>query len=196
MPSLGITGGVATGKSSFTRALLKYLKAVVFDADQCARDLLMHDPQVQEEVLRHFGDGVETHGAIDRRKLREIVFSDSGKRRALEQILHPRIRECWVPQAGRAAKSGEWMVADIPLLYETGAEPYFKAVFVVACSYSTQIARMIADRNLDREIAEKIIASQLDLKIKMQKGSMVVWNDSAPECLDEQAVLIASSLHD
>jgi len=153
----------------------------------------MHDPGVRAEVRSQFGEGAFTaQGDLDRHKIRGIVFSNRDKRQALEKILHPRIRECWEPLATRTANTPEWLVADIPLLYETGAEPYFKAVVVVACSPSVQLARLASARNLDLKMAARIIAAQLDLNMKVQKASQVVWNDASQECLDEQAALAAA----
>jgi len=195
VPCLGITGGIATGKTSFVRAVSGLIPAEVFDADQCSRELLMHDPQVKSEVRQHFGDDAFTgQGGVDRKKIREIVFRDTGKRKALEAVLHPRIRARWINLASEAKKSREWLIIDIPLLFETHVEEYFSAILVVACSSRNQIGRLVQTRNLDTEIALRMIASQLELNVKMQKAGHVIWNDGSLTCLEDQAVLAADYL--
>jgi dephospho-CoA kinase len=195
VPCLGITGGVATGKSSFSKALSRLIPARVFDADQCSRELLTHDLGVKLEVRRHFGDDVFTpDGEPDRTRIREIVFGDSAMRKALEAILHPRIREKWTSLASASKGRRDWFIVDIPLLFETRSEENFDEIFVVACSAGTQIGRMVQTRGLDKEIASRMIASQLELKSKMQKAGHVIWNDGPLACMEEQAALAADYL--
>ncbi|MDR3402700.1 MAG: dephospho-CoA kinase [Chthoniobacter sp.] len=195
MPALGITGGVATGKSSFSAALLRYLPADIFDADRCAHDLLAEDDGVQKAVVAAFGaDVIGQDGRPDRARLRKIVFANSARRRQLEQILHPIIRDRWMGLAGDAARSDHWFCADIPLLYETNAQSHFAAVIVVACAPDTQRARLREQRQLPNEIAENIIASQFDLATKVAQADYLIWNDSTASCLDRQARLLAGAL--
>ena len=197
MPILGVTGGVATGKTSFTKALLRFIPAEAFDADAAARKLLTSNQKVRQAVRGQFGDSVfSTEGALDRAKLREIVFKDLSKRRELEAILHPLIRNEWIGRAEKVRASGEtrWLIVDIPLLFETRAEGYFDAVVVVACSPATQRQRLITLRNLTASMAEQMIASQLDLKVKTERADHVIWNDSTPACLEEQTALFSDYL--
>lgn len=195
MPALGITGGVATGKSRFSIALRRHLPAEFFDADQCAHDVLAQDADVQQAVAAAFGaDILGQDGRPDRVRLRKIVFANPPKRRQLEQILHPIIRERWMVQAGHAARSDNWFCADIPLLYETNAQSQFAAVIVVACAPATQRARLLEQRQLSAEIAENIISSQLDLATKIAQADYLIWNDSTDTCLDRQARLLAGTL--
>jgi len=195
VPALGITGGVATGKSSFSKALLRYLPADIFDADRCAHDLLADDAGVQKAIVATFGaDAIGQEGRPNRARLREIVFANPDKRRQLEQILHPIIRDRWMGMAGEAARSDHWFCADIPLLYETNAQSHFAAVIVVACAPATQRARLREQRQLPNEIAENIIASQFDLATKVAQADYLIWNDSTDSCLDRQAGLLAGAL--
>ncbi|WP_083805289.1 dephospho-CoA kinase [Chthoniobacter flavus] len=195
MPALGITGGVATGKSSFSAALRRHLPATFFDADRCAHELLASDAGVQKAVAEAFGqDVISLDGRPDRGRLREIVFANSARRRQLEQILHPIIRDRWMEEAENAARSDHWFCADIPLLYETNAQSHFAAVIVVACSPVTQRARLRDQRQLPNDIAENIIASQLDLTTKVAQADYLIWNDSSESCLDRQSRLLAGAL--
>jgi dephospho-CoA kinase len=164
MPVLGITGGIATGKSSFVEALRRHLPAALFDADATVHELLSGDPKVQAAILEHFGsDVLQSDGKPDRLKLRALVFREPARRAELEAILHPAVRERWQTQAAGYRDKADWLYVDIPLLYETAAEEHFGRVAVVACSAATQRARMREKRSLDDATIENIIGAQHDL---------------------------------
>lgn len=195
MPVLGITGGVATGKTSFTQALHRLLPGEVFDADACARELLTSDAKVRQAVRDEFGAEVFTSGGeIDRAKLRQKVFNDPASRRALEAILHPAIRSRWRSLAGSTEKK-DWLMVDIPLLFETGAEAYFDSIVVVACSLETQLHRLTHLRSLTTPMAEKFIAAQMPLRTKIERAQHLIWNDASPRPMDSQAAMLASILN-
>src|SRR5262245_19233098 len=120
MPAIGITGGVSTGKSTFVDCVRAVLPDVrFFDADEAAHTLLDRS-EVKKEIWHEFGARVfSSAGDLNRAKLRVIVFGDAAKKRALEQILHPRIRRQWSTEAKRHRNSPKFFFADIPLLYET-----------------------------------------------------------------------------
>lgn len=194
MPVLGVTGGIATGKSSFTRLFLRHFPAEFFDADQCAHDLLANDEAIRAAVVETFGAAIcDAAGRPDRAKLRSLVFQDESNRRRLEKILHPAIRDRWTARAGNA-RGGGWFVADIPLLFETQAEARFDRIVVVACSPATQRRRLAEQRGLSAGLAEKIIHAQLDLPTKINQAHHVIWNDSTLSCLERQARLLAAWL--
>jgi dephospho-CoA kinase len=193
MPTLGITGGVATGKSSFRRLLLERIDADFFDADACARELLDSNEVIREQVLEKISPRAYTPaGGANRPLLREIIYSDIAKKKTLEGILHPAIRERWSTRARQA--TDRLFVVDIPLLFETRAESLFDLVVVVGASERTQIQRMVEMRSLSEELARKILASQWSLHIKMRGATHVVWNDSGLPLLESQADLFASYL--
>lgn len=195
MPVLGVTGGIATGKTSFTRALLRHIAAQIFDADKAAHDLLENDSATQDAVRAAFGGGAfGPDGKPDRARLRQMVFADELQRKRLEDILHPAIRARWVALAAQTVRAGGWLCVDIPLLYETGAEENFDRVIVVACSLGTQRRRLQEQRGLDAATAERILAAQLDLGLKIKKADHVIWNDSTQSCLDRQTALLAGWL--
>jgi dephospho-CoA kinase len=195
MPALGITGGIATGKSSFVQALLRHLTAEVFDADRAAHELLQSDLEVHAAIRAHFGAGVfSPENVPDRTRLREAVFGSAERRQALEAILHPRIRALWTALCERHKSQSKWLLVDIPLLYETGAEKVLERVVVVACSATTQRARLREKRGLDEAMSENIIGAQHDLGLKMKAASHLIWNDSTPDCLERQARLLAGWL--
>jgi dephospho-CoA kinase len=188
MPAIGITGGISTGKSTFCGCLREIVQAAkFFDADLAARSLA-ELPEVKQEILGQFGGGVfSPDGDLNRTKLRAIVFGDAAKRRALEQILHPRIRRQWIAEAKKHRNSPDFFFADIPLLYETGGETLCERVVVVACSRNVQLDRLAKRKSLKRSEAEQMINSQMPLEEKIKHADHVVWNNCDRVTLMEQA---------
>lgn len=195
MPTIGITGGVACGKTTFRRMLLERVDADFFDADACARELLDSNEVVREEVLAKISaDAYTPDGHPNRQVLRDLIYSDIAKKKTLEGILHPRIRERWTVEARVLSARHRIFVVDIPLLFETRAENLFDHVVTVGCSEAIQLRRLTEARKLPEELARKILASQWSLGIKVQRASHVIWNDSDPELLESQADLLATHL--
>jgi dephospho-CoA kinase len=193
MPAIGITGGISTGKSTFSECLHEILPVVkFFNADKAAHALTKL-AEVKEEIRAEFGSGVfSREGALNREKLRAIIFSDATKKRALERILHPRIRRQWRAEAKRHRNSPDFFFADIPLLYETGGETLCDRVVVVACSRKVQLARLTERMPLNDMEAEQMIRSQMPLEEKMARADHLVWNDGSRAALLEQARFLAA----
>ena len=201
MPTIGITGGVSTGKSTFSECLREILPAAkFFDADAAAHQLVDLE-EVKQELLHEFGLGIfARNGDLNRAALRAIIFRDAAKKSALEQILHPRIRRQWVAQLSKLPSSQEqvgnllhgtdFFFADIPLLYETGGETLCDRVVVVACTPDVQLSRLLGRGSINRAIAQEIINSQMPLTEKISRADHVVWNDGDRAVLKEQAALL------
>ena len=192
MPAIGITGGISTGKSTFSNCLCEILpRARFFDADKAAHDLVQL-PEVKQKIRAEFGSNVfSRNGGLNREKLRAIVFGDATKKRALEQILHPQIRRQWRTEAKRHRNSPDFFFADIPLLYETGGETLCDRVVVVACSEKVQLARLVGRMSLKNTEAEQMIRSQMPLEEKIARADHVVWNDGSRAALMEQVRFLA-----
>jgi dephospho-CoA kinase len=195
MPSIGITGGVATGKSTVARHLFNLLQRTVpvefFSSDFEARRLTDSNLVVQEEIKAAFGALVfDSEGNLARDRLRDLVFHDGAARKVLESILHPRIREAWISRAG----GDGLLLAEIPLLYETGAESYLDRIIVTACSHASQVERIVVERRLLKELAEQIIQAQMDLEEKIRRGDWVVWTDCLPGITAQQVNLISQEV--
>jgi dephospho-CoA kinase len=193
MPAIGITGGISTGKTTFCEFLREVLpEAKFFNADLAAREL-SDLPEVRQEIRREFGSGVfSPTGDLNRAKVRAIVFADATKRRALEQILHPRIRRQWMAQAERHCNAPDFFFADIPLLYETGGEALCERVVVVACSRKVQLDRLVKRKFLKGSEAEQMLNSQMPLEEKIKRADHVAWNNGERTALMEQAKKIVS----
>jgi dephospho-CoA kinase len=194
MPAIGITGGISTGKSTFVECLRELLPAAMFfDADEAVHAFLNRS-DVQNEIRREFGAEVSsTGGDLNRGKLRAIVFADSTKRRALERILHPRIRRKWRTQAKEHRNSPRFFFADIPLLYETGGESLCDRVVVVASSQNVQLARLRKRMQVTSAEAKQMITSQMPLEEKIRRADHVVWNNGDRTSLMEQARFLVAS---
>jgi dephospho-CoA kinase len=188
MPAIGITGGISTGKSTFSGCLKEILPAAkFFDADEVARQLVDLE-EVKQELLNLFGFSVfSRNGDLNRAALRTIIFQDAAKRSALEQILHPRIRRQWSVEADRHRTSPEFFFADIPLLYETGGETLCDRVVVVSCSPDIQLANLMRRMEIERAPAEAMIKSQMLLEEKIKRADHVVWNNGDRTVLAIQA---------
>ena len=202
MPAIAITGGIASGKSTFTALFHAALPgAERFDADACSRRLLAEDPAVAAEVRALFGPAAfDADGRIDRTALRALVFAENGDlapRRALEGVLHPRVRAAWRGWLDLRLQNapGAIMLVEIPLLYETGAEVFFDQVIVVGCNLETQQRRLISQRGMAEETALRIIASQWDLSEKIRRCDHLIWNEGSEAILRAQAERCARHLH-
>ena len=166
-----------------------------FDSDACVHDLLATDDSVRDAVVAAFGsEACHAAGRPDRVKLRSLVFGSEARRKTLEAILHPIVRTRWMALSESARDRGEWLLIDIPLLYETGAEAHFDRIIVVACHRDTQLNRLTRDRGLAPDTAKAIMATQLDLGEKIKKADHVIWNDSTVPNLDGQSRILAASL--
>ncbi len=191
MPAIGITGGIATGKSAFCECLREFLpNAKIFNADVAAREVV-DLAEVKEELAREFGRDVFSGNELNREQLRAIVFASADRRSALEKILHPRIRRRWSAEAQSHRHSpNDYFFADIPLLYETGGETLCDRVVVVACAPEIQRERLMARAKMTRDDAEQMINSQMPLTKKISQADHVVWNDGGRDVLKAQAKLL------
>jgi dephospho-CoA kinase len=189
MKTIGLTGGIAAGKSTVA-AILKEMGFEVLSADQIAREVVEPGRPAYRKILRIFGPEISmADGRLDRDKLGKIVFADPKRRRQLEQIIHPEVQARL--QAVRAAlrkRRCAVVFVEVPLLFETGMEKLFDAVWVVAVSPATQLQRLLERERerLTREEAEQRIAAQLPLSEKIARADLVLDNDRNLFQLQEQ----------
>ncbi len=172
----GLTGGVATGKSTVAR-MFGELGARIIDADLIGHELIHSGLPAHGEIIRHFGDQIlDASGEIDRQRLGAIVFADSAQLAELNHILHPRIIEAveMLVREFHVRKPGAVIVVDAPLIYEAGIADRFAKVVVTWCRPEQQIERMKANAGLSREEAEQRIAAQMPVEEKRRRADYVI----------------------
>ena len=175
MTRVGLTGGVASGKSTVS-AILAELGAVVIDADVLAREVVGPGTEGLAAVIEEFGpDVLRPDGGHDRPRLGALVFADPERRRALESIVHPRVR-ARAAEIEAAAPAGAVVVHDIPLLAETGQAASFEAVVVVDVPVEVQVDRMVRVRGMSEADARARIAAQADRDARLAVATYVVEN--------------------
>ena len=190
---VGLTGGVAAGKSTVS-ALLAELGAVVVDADLLAREVVAPGTEGLAEVVAAFGPDVLTDdGALDRAALGAVVFADPARRRTLEAIIHPRVRARAAALEAQAP-DGAIVVHDIPLLAETGQAASFDAVIVVDVPEETQVERMTKERGLSAEEARSRIAAQATREERLAVATYVVDNTGSLDDLRTRVAEVYEAL--
>jgi transcription termination factor Rho len=184
-----LTGGIATGKSTFARLFQELLpKAEVFDCDDCVGRLLA-EPAIIELVITVLGAEVgDGKGGLSRNRLRDHVFDDAEARAALEGVLHPRVREECLEFKERTAKEGvsPVFIADVPLLFESGFDFGYERSLLVATTRETQLARLKSRDGFDDKMADAILAAQLPIEEKIPLADVVFWNEGSEDLLRRQ----------
>ena len=185
---VGLTGGVASGKSALTDRFAA-LGITVADADVAAREAVAVGSEGLDEVVAAFGREVlDAQGALDRPAMRRRVFADDAARRNLEAIVHPRVR-AWLHAACQAATS-PYAIAAIPLLAEGGgrqAYPWLDRILVVDVPREVQVERLLARDGVDEALANRMIDAQATRRERLAIADDIIANDGPIERLDEAA---------
>jgi len=186
-PTIGLTGGIASGKSSVAR-VLSALGVVVVDADQLAREVVAKGSAGLGEIVAAFGEQMlAADGSLDRERLAAHVFGDEAARKRLQAITHPRIGQLSAERIAAAqASATPYVVYEAPLLVEVGAHRGLAALIVVAADEPQQIARARTRDGMDEEQARRRIAAQLPLARKIEVADYVIRNDGTLAELDER----------
>lgn len=179
---VGLTGGIATGKSSVARFLMNR-GATVIDADELARVAVEPGSGALERIVSLFGpDVLRPDGTLDRRHMRSLVFADGAKRRQLEGIVHPEIGRLARERIDAAAARGERILFYMaPLLIEAGVSDRVDEIWVVTVRPEIQLERLMERDGISREDACRIIDSQMPLAEKERHGRVVIDNSGTPE---------------
>ena len=180
---IGLTGGIASGKSTVSKYLTeKGFK--VYDADKIAKDI-SEKISVQKEIVLNFGDKILTEeGKVDRKKLKEIVFADKNKLKKLNAIIHPKVIDFY--KELKEKNTDEKIIFDVPLLFESGIDKFCDKILIVISDYDVQLNRIIERDNIDRELASKIIKSQVSNEERIKKADIVIENNTSLEELYEK----------
>jgi dephospho-CoA kinase len=190
---VGLTGGVASGKSTVS-AMLADLGAVVIDADLLAREVVAPGTEGLKEIVAAFGPEVVTEsGELDRPAMGTIVFGDEARRRTLEAIIHPRVRARGA-ELEAAAPPGAVVVHDIPLLAETGQGGAFDAVVVVDVPVEVQVERMTGLRGMSAQDAEARVRSQATREQRLAVATYVIDNTGTLEDLRDKVTEVFEKL--
>ncbi|HME37718.1 MAG TPA: dephospho-CoA kinase [Steroidobacteraceae bacterium] len=195
---IGLTGGIASGKSTVAQRFME-LGVPVIDADEAARTVVASGTPGLVKVIERFGGGVlAENGELDRRALRDLVFSDPGARRDLEGILHPLIRAAMERDAHKA--DGPYIVMAIPLLVESGSFDRVDRVLVVDVDAAAQVHRLTARDGCSLEQARAMVASQASRQARLAAADDVLLNTGtvtdlrqSVDRLHERYLLLADS---
>lgn len=185
---VGLTGGIASGKT-FVSRILRDLGAHVIDADRIVHELLAPGQDANREVIGHFGKAIGfTDGSIDRRKLGNIVFNDPAERAWLNSLLHPRVFDVYHAQAKQIAGRDPRavIVLDAALLVETGYYRKMEKLIVVYADPADQISRLTERDRFTREQAQARIESQMPLTEKKNYADYVIDNSGSREATERQ----------
>ena len=180
---IGLTGGIASGKSTVSKYLAeKGFK--VYDADKIAKNI-SEEKYVQEEIIATFGDKIlDKNGNVDRKKLKEIVFENKDKLKKLNGIIHPKVIDFY--KKLKEKNTNEMIIFDVPLLFESGLDKICDKILVVISDYEVQLDRIVERDKIDRELASKIVKAQLSNEERIKKADVVIENNSNLEDLFEK----------
>jgi dephospho-CoA kinase len=187
----GLTGGIASGKSTAARELESRGWRVI-DSDAIVHRLYERGQAGYEKVVDAFGGAIlDSSQQIDRSALGRLVFSDAQRLALLNSLIHPLVRSEWLRQRQDLFQESpqQRVVVVIPLLFETGAESYFDEVACIACAEEVQLRRL-AGRGHGPEAARERLARQATAAEKMNKSHVVLWNNGSLELLKAQAGLL------
>lgn len=188
---IGLTGGVASGKS-LAEAAFRDLGIFVADADAAARAALAAGSSGLDEVVAAFGAGVlAADGTLDRAAMRRRIFADAGAKRVLEGIVHPRVRTSL--QAACQAADSPYAMASIPLLAEVGgrdAYPWLRRILVVDAAEATRLARLQARDGIEAGLARRMLEAQASRTERLAIADDVISNDGPPQALATQVAAL------
>lgn len=195
MITIGLTGGVATGKSTVGK-LLSGKGIEVISSDELAHLAMMPGNTGYHEIVSEFGHKIlMTDGKINRKLLGEIVFKDETARKRLEQIIHPQVISAIKQGIERSSKQGEKLiVVEIPLLFEVGLTEIFDYIWVVSSTQERQLHRIFERDGLTEAEAKKRIKVQLPLKDKEARADAVIFNNNGLDCLEKQVSNLLETL--
>lgn len=195
MKLVGLTGGIASGKSTVAK-ILQSLGAAIVNADDLAREVVEPGHEAWKEIVASFGtDILQSDQTLDRQKLRTLIFNQPEARKRLESIIHPRVRALAEERIRQYAAAGYPVVIyEVPLLFEGNLQEWLRPVILVACDVETQTARLQKRDHLTAAEAEKHIAAQMSLIDKRRLADYVIENNGSLEDLERQTRQILEEL--
>jgi dephospho-CoA kinase len=184
---LGLTGNIASGKSTVAARLVKH-GAVLIDADRLAREAVVPGSPALAEIAARWGPAVlAADGSLDRGAMRRLVFANEEDRLALNAIIHPRVEALRQEQVAAARAAGaEIVVCDIPLLFESGREHGFAGVIVVDAPDALRLHRLVTTRALTSDEASRMMRAQLSSEEKRARADFIIENSGSIDSLHAQ----------
>ena len=198
MQIIGLTGGIATGKSTVS-AMLKNAGALIIDADRIARAVVKKGLPAYREIVDHFGSGVLLpDGAINRNVLGDIIFNDPQKKQLLNRIVHPRVKKEVKRQLKQIETTHPKAVAilDTPLLIEAGMHNDLSEIIVVYAPQDIQVKRLMQRDRISEADALARVRSQMPIEEKKQQATIVIDNSGTIENTRRQTIDIFKRLND
>jgi dephospho-CoA kinase len=192
---VGLTGGIATGKSTVSE-MFRRLGAVIIDADVLAREVVAPGEPALAEIAREFGDVLQADGTLDRKKVGAVIFGDAERRRKLEAITHPAIRARFLArlQALRDDGFDGIVMFDAPVLIESGNYRNMERLVVVVGDDATQRRRLMARDSIDDAAAGRRIASQMPVAEKAKLADHVIDNSGDRAATEDQVRRVYAAL--
>ncbi|MEM7209277.1 MAG: dephospho-CoA kinase [Pseudomonadota bacterium] len=179
MYTVGLTGGIASGKSTVCGFFVA-LGVPVIDADEAARIVVKTGSSGLDDVVKAFGeDMLQDNGTLNRARLRDVIFADRNAKETLESILHPRIRDWMDEQVSSLESVHAYCIRAVPLLIETQQHRNVDRVLVVDCDEDTQLDRIVSRDQITKEAAQKILAAQVNRQTRLQHADDVIENSGS-----------------
>ncbi len=195
MKLVGLTGGIASGKSTVAKILTE-LGAAIVDADMLSREVVAPGHDGWKEIVATFGGGVlQADQNLDRQKLRTLIFSNPDARKQLEAIIHPRVRALAERRIREHGEAGSAVVVyEVPLLFEGNLQEWLRPVILVACNVDIQRQRLQRRDGLDAAAAQKHIDAQMSLEDKRKLADYVIENDGSLADLESQVRAVLAKI--
>ena len=187
MKLVGLTGGIASGKSTVAK-ILERLGTAIVDADVLSREVVEPGQPAWNDIVSTFGAEIlQSDQTLDRQKLRTIIFNQPAARKQLEAIIHPRVRALAEQRIRERSEAGYAVVIYVvPLLFEGNLQDGLRPVILVACDVNVQRQRLVERDQLDRTAAQKHIEAQMSLEEKRRLADYVIENNGSLDDLERQ----------
>jgi dephospho-CoA kinase len=192
---VGLTGGIASGKSTVAK-ILERLRAAVINADTLSREVVEPGQDAWKEIVEAFGaDILQSDQTLDRQKIRTIIFNNPDARKKLESIIHPRVRALAEERIREHTAAGySIIVYEVPLLFEGNLQEWLRPVILVACDVGTQRTRLQQRDHLTDAEAQKHIDAQMSLAEKRRLADYVIENDDNLADLEQQVRAVVEKI--
>ena len=193
MVTLGVTGGLGSGKSTACH-FLEEMGATIFDADRIAKEILLTEQDVQEQIVEAFGNAVVIGDAIDTSKLAQVAFANEENQTVLNDIIHPRVIEAFERLAGEKRDAIGLLVVDAPLIFESGFDNHLDHTLLIYTRFKIRMNRAMRRGTLSRDDILQRIALQMPEEEKRELASYVIENNGDMEQLHSSLAALYQEL--